>query len=86
MQIINERLDTWTLDWGSIRLLDPALQRDHLNDMLKQMVENANPQDPDGGFSEAKLGRWLGWMQAAGCAMGVLNLDDAKTINIRHRD
>lgn len=35
-----------------------------------------------GNFSEAKLGRWLGWMQAAVVANGFgPNLEDMKRIN-----
>jgi hypothetical protein len=37
------------------------------------------------GFSEAKLGRWLGWAQAALVGSGVgVTLDDVKQLNLRH--
>lgn len=35
------------------------------------------------GFSEAKLGRWLGWIQGVACAKGWLTLEDCKRINQR---
>lgn len=35
-------------------------------------------------FSEAKLGRWLGWVQCAVVASGVATLDDMNDINRRH--
>ena len=38
----------------------------------------------DASFSEAKLGRWLGWAQAAVVASGCATLDDMKEINRRH--
>lgn len=45
---------------------------------LQDMVERAQV----GEFSEAKLGRWLGWMQCAVVAAGIgLTLDDMKQIN-----
>lgn len=38
--------------------------------------------------SSAKLGRWLGWMQACVVinSMGKLTLDDMKAINEAHKD
>lgn len=80
MNLIDERLASWTLDWDAIRSLPISMQRDHLNDMVNQMEANENPQG--GEFSEGKLGRWLGWLQASACAMGVITLDDAKQINM----
>ena len=59
--------------------LPKDMQPDHLNDMLRRMEADANPQG--GRFSEGKLGRWLGWMQASCCALGVLSLDECKEIN-----
>jgi hypothetical protein len=53
-----------------------ALGLDHLRDMLSRF-------GPD--FSEAKLGRWLGWAQCALVAANVgFTLDDAKALNMRH--
>jgi hypothetical protein len=40
-----------------------------------------------GDFSESKLGRWLGWAQAALVAGNVgVTLEDVKQINTRHAD
>lgn len=48
---------------------------------LQDMVERAQA----GEFSEAKLGRWLGWMQCAVVAAGIgLTLEDMKEINRHH--
>lgn len=52
----------------------------HLMDMLRNVIS-----EPD-AFSEAKLGRWLGWMQA--CVYGMcenVTLDDMKEINERNK-
>jgi hypothetical protein len=38
------------------------------------------------GFSDAKLGRWLGWAQCAVVASGVATLTDMKEINQAHAD
>lgn len=35
------------------------------------------------GFSSAKLGRWLGWAQAAIVAGGLADLDDMKRLNMQ---
>lgn len=51
----------------------------HLQDMVERV-------DPD-TFSEAKLGRWLGWAQCAVVAAGIgLTLDDMKEINRKWAD
>ena len=52
----------------------------HFEDMLCRV--EANPS----GFSESKLGRWLGWMQGAMTAIGALTLEEAKGINKRWAD
>lgn len=55
----------------------------HLQDMVER-VEIALSRDAT-AFSEAKLGRWLGWMQCAVVAAQVgLSLDDMKSINRFH--
>ena len=64
-----------------IFMLDADLQPEHLRDMLAVMERGVNPQDTERDFSEAKLGRWLGWAQAAVVAMGLATLDDMKNIN-----
>ncbi|AMS02667.1 hypothetical protein BJD55_gp099 [Gordonia phage Yvonnetastic] len=45
----------------------------HVRDMYQQAC--------DGNFSEAKLGRWLGWAQCAVAAAGVCDLYTMKIIN-----
>lgn len=48
---------------------------------LQDMVERAQV----GEFSDAKLGRWLGWMQCAVVAAGIgLTLEDMKQINLSY--
>jgi len=37
-------------------------------------------------FSDAKLGRWLGWAQAAVVAAGCATLEEMKQINFKWRD
>jgi hypothetical protein len=66
--------------------LDPSLSPDHVRDMLRIMESGSNPQDTERGFSEGKMGRWLGWAQAAVVAMGVATLEDMKDINRKHAD
>lgn len=47
---------------------------------LRSMAERITPE-----FSEAKLGRWLGWAQCALVAAGVgVTLEDVKRINVGH--
>lgn len=59
--------------------VDDSLGLAHMQSMLDRI--EANPE----GFSEAKLGRWLGWAQAALVASGVgVTLEDVKQINLRH--
>lgn len=50
----------------------------HLLDMHMRVLQDE--------FSEAKLGRWLGWAQAAVVAAGCGTLDEMKKINKRHAD
>lgn len=60
-------------------VLDPSLSFDHLLDMQERIAR--------GEFSESKLGRWLGWAQAALVAANVgVGLEDVKQINLRHAD
>jgi hypothetical protein len=47
----------------------------HLLDMEERISDD---------FSEAKLGRWLGWAQAAVVSHGKLTLEDMKQINRRY--
>jgi len=66
-----------------IEALSPDLRPGHLRDMLRMMVSDINPQNPAIGFSDGKMGRWLGWAQAAVVAMGLANLDEMKAINMK---
>lgn len=36
-------------------------------------------------FSEGKAGRWLGWLQCDLVHMGIMTLEDAKQMNLRHK-
>jgi hypothetical protein len=50
---------------------------------LRSMYQQAQAGD----FSDAKLGRWLGWAQCAVVAARIgLTLDDMKDINRSHED
>lgn len=50
---------------------------------LRSMYNRAST----GNFSDAKLGRWLGWAQCAVVAAAIgLDLDDMKEINLRHAE
>ncbi len=69
-----------------IEALDENLKWDHLREMLAKMESGINPQDSEKGFSEGKLGRWLGWAQASVVAMGLASLEDMKEINKRWVD
>jgi len=55
---------------------------------LRSMYERAQAFQADWStFSEAKLGRWLGWAQCAVVAAAIgLTLDDMKALNMRHAD
>lgn len=50
----------------------------HLRSMYARIMEGQQP------FSEAKLGRWLGYAQGVLVAQGVLTLDECKKINRQH--
>ena len=58
----------------------PALPGSELGlDHVKDMFARLQPK-----FSDAKVGRWLGWAQCAVVAAGVgLTLEDMKQINMR---
>jgi hypothetical protein len=62
----------WTTAGGQ-EPLTPA----HAVDMLRRW---------DDTFSDAKGGRWLGWLQGVLCALGYVSLDEAKQINMAHAD
>lgn len=56
------------------------LSLNHIYDMIATIERSEKP------FSEGKLGRWLGWAQAAVVASGVATLVDMKAINREHAD
>ena len=69
-----------------IAVMEPNLRPEHLRDMLRIMESGINPQDTEAGFSDGKMGRWLGWAQAAVVALGCGTLNDMKNINRVHAD
>lgn len=66
--------------------IDPSLGPQHVRDMLAIMEKGDNPQHPGEKFSDAKMGRWLGWAQAAVVAMGAGTLEEMKEINVECAD
>lgn len=64
---------------GMPEMVGSDLGLDHLRSMLKTVSASK--------FSDAKLGRWLGWAQCALVAADVgVTLADMKTLNTRHLD
>lgn len=57
-------------------------------DHLRSMYQQAQTFQSDWStFSEAKLGRWLGWAQCAVVAAAIgLTLEDMKQLNLSHAD
>lgn len=56
--------------------IDPSLGYEHMRSMWDRIEA--------GEFSESKLGRWLGWAQAALVSANVgVTLEDVKQINLR---
>lgn len=68
-------LDNCTSDYSE---LDYA----HLLDMYNQILAADATGTP---FSETKIGRWLGWAQAAVVCNGGGDLTTMKEINMRHK-
>lgn len=60
----------------------PAANHAHLQDMIRRGEAGLAA----GTFSEAKLRRWLGYVQGVLVAQEVITLDEAKAINQRHAD
>lgn len=54
----------------------------HLQSMYNRIIAADAAGEP---FSETKIGRWLGWAQAAIVSQGGGNLNDMKEINQRHK-
>lgn len=48
---------------------------------IRDMRDRITPE-----FSEAKLGRWLGWAQCAVVASGTASLHEMKQMNRRHSE
>jgi hypothetical protein len=67
--------EDWTVAYVPNR--DDSLTLDHAKDMLTRITPE---------FSEGKLGRWLGWIQAAMVANGLATLDDMKSINTKYAE
>lgn len=59
---------------------DRGLDYAHLDQMYRKIISDPTK------YSDAKLGRWLGWAQAAVVAAGCGTLDDMKEINRKNCD
>jgi hypothetical protein len=57
-----------------------GLSAEHLRSMMTLVEEMLAPGGC--GMSDAKLGRWLGWMQCAVVATTDLELEDMKELNV----
>lgn len=68
-------LDRCTSDYSE-------LDFDHLQDMYTRILAADASGEP---MSETKIGRWLGWAQAAIVANGGGDLTVMKEINMRHK-
>jgi hypothetical protein len=53
---------------------------EHMRDMLRRMETNSDATAPN-GFSEAKLGRWLGYLQGVAVGLDAMTLEECKNIN-----
>lgn len=82
IQWIAEQGDASGAQKMHLAALDSDLQPQHVRDMLSRMLL---PLDTIHEFSDAKMGRWLGWAQAAVVAQGLGTLEDMKQINMRNR-
>lgn len=71
LELAQER-DYWDIDFEEI-----GVDFDH----LKSMVERIEGMPDE--YSEAKKGRWLGYMQGVLVANAVMTLEEAKEINRR---
>lgn len=73
LKAFDKTIEVWEEFYTEDQGLDPSLTLAHAIDMQRRIT-------PD--FSEAKLGRWLGWIQAAAVANGIGTLETYKTINM----
>ncbi len=55
---------------------------EHMRDMLRRIEANSDSTAPN-GYSEAKLGRCLGYLQGVAVGLGVMCLDEYEDINKR---
>lgn len=53
---------------------------DHFETMYEAVKQNPSV------FSDAKLGRWLGWVQGVLCGRSLVTLDEMKEINKKYSD
>lgn len=67
---------TLATERGMPELPDTSYGLTHLKDMWFRLDKN---------FSDAKVGRWLGWAQCAVVASGVASLDEMKSINLENQ-
>jgi len=75
------------LGMPEVKDLQPELDYQHLVDMYIRITEAIEGFSDEDKFSEAKLGRWLGWAQAALVASGVgVTLEDVKAINMKYME
>lgn len=80
MNMLGAAMDTFRIAqknkmWEKDKNLPASMQFAHLDEMYETM----NSED----FSEGKLGRWLGWMQACVVAAGCATLEEMKELNKR---
>jgi len=61
----------------------PELDFPHLVSMYDRIIAADVTSTP---FSEAKIGRWLGWAQAAVVVHGEASLEDMKALNMKWSD
>ena len=60
---------------GMLELPGTAYGLAHLKDMQVRLED---------GFSDSKVGRWLGWAQCAVVMQGIATLDEMKGINLKN--
>ncbi len=68
-----------TIDLVSKRGYPPGLDQE--GDISMSHIAEMYVKMSQGEFSDAKMGRWLGWAQGVLCARGILTLEECKEIN-----
>jgi hypothetical protein len=81
-EAFKETLDLCRPNWPAVD--EDFLSLEHHNDMLRRIDESRFTSGPS--MSEAKMGRWLGWLQGVASALGLLTLDECKRINMKWSD